>query len=311
MRRSLLFGLLGLSLGFGFASALHAQPHHNRPNHSQPPYNCLTREVWSPEKQAWCDRAQALQNATYILPEVGPVQLESGRHVSPAGWVTRVGNAIAFGDLEGDRTEEAVVVLNQARSGVRQDYLALMRLVDGSWQHIDTQAIDPANQVRAVAIADRQVRVTLNQPKQATQFFAVTEDRLVSQSAAVDPINAPFSRERSDYTAVNLEDLAERATLEGRDPRAIALAALGLSVEEAEGRFEQIARFRAENSGRFVVYLTQLYLPDDSVRHTRYRIEFEPVNTARESRWRLTWAGRQQICQAGRGSQTWTVDLCQ
>ncbi|AFY67785.1 hypothetical protein [Geitlerinema sp. PCC 7407] len=311
MRQSLLYGLLGLSMGLGFASALHAQSASPEPSRAQPPYNCRTREVWSPEKRAWCDRAQALQNATYVLPEVGPVQLTAGQHVTPAGWVTSLGDAIAFGDVDGDRAEEAVVVLKQTRSGVAQDYLALMRWADGTWQNIDIQAIDPASQVRTVAIADRQVQITLNQPKQATQFFAVTEDKLVAQNAAVDPIDAPFSRERIDYAAVDLDELAERATLTGSDPRAIALAALGMPIEEAEGRFEQIARFRAESSGRFVVYLTQLYLLDDSVRHARYRIEFEPVDTARESRWRLTWAGRQQICQPGRGSQTWTVDFCQ
>lgn len=311
MRQSLLYGLLGLSIGFGFASALQAQPADLGPSRGQPPYNCRTREVWSPEKQAWCDRAQALQNATYVLPETGPVQLTSGRHVTPDGWVTRTSGAIAFGDVDGDRAEEAVVVLRQTRSGVTQDYLALMREADGTWQNIDIQALDPASQVRAVAIGDRQIQVTLNQPKQATQVFGVAEDQLVAQSAAADPVDAPFSRERIDYAAVDLDKLAERATLTGSDPRAIALKALGMPIEEAEGRFEQIARFRAESSGRFVVYLTQLYLLDDSVRHARYRIEFEPVDTARESRWRLTWAGRQQICQPGRGSQTWTVDFCQ
>jgi hypothetical protein len=69
-------------------------------------YNCLTREVFTPEKQVWCDRWQTLQEATYLVP-IGPetdpayatVTLSYGRHeavngqlfvelVNQEGWIT-------------------------------------------------------------------------------------------------------------------------------------------------------------------------------------------------------------------------------
>jgi hypothetical protein len=31
-------------------------------------YNCLTREVFTPKRQAWRDRQQTSQNTTYIVP---------------------------------------------------------------------------------------------------------------------------------------------------------------------------------------------------------------------------------------------------
>ncbi|MCL6435846.1 MAG: hypothetical protein K6T90_16870 [Leptolyngbyaceae cyanobacterium HOT.MB2.61] len=31
-------------------------------------YNCLTREVFTPKRQAWRDRRQTSQNTTYIVP---------------------------------------------------------------------------------------------------------------------------------------------------------------------------------------------------------------------------------------------------
>ncbi|HEY9660036.1 MAG TPA: hypothetical protein V6C65_16385, partial [Allocoleopsis sp.] len=43
-------------------------------------YNCLTREVWRPEKQAWCDKVQQLQNATFAIPNYGTVTLTNGQY---------------------------------------------------------------------------------------------------------------------------------------------------------------------------------------------------------------------------------------
>jgi len=47
---SLGLGLISLR---GFATA---QAQSSAIAQAKPPYNCLTREVWSAEKKAWCDR---------------------------------------------------------------------------------------------------------------------------------------------------------------------------------------------------------------------------------------------------------------
>ena len=51
--------LLAMSLGLGLISLrgfATAQAQSSAIAQAKPPYNCLTREVWSAEKKAWCDR---------------------------------------------------------------------------------------------------------------------------------------------------------------------------------------------------------------------------------------------------------------
>jgi len=47
---------------------------------SNPWHNCLTREVWTVDKQAWCSSLKQLQNATYQVPNVGTVTLVNGKY---------------------------------------------------------------------------------------------------------------------------------------------------------------------------------------------------------------------------------------
>ncbi|MFB2839297.1 hypothetical protein [Floridanema evergladense] len=88
-------------------------------------YNCRTREVFTPEKQAWCDRLFKLQNATYKVPknlnsnpEYITVTLKNGRYqrqdnrfivelVNQRGWLT-------FGDINNDGKEDAAVIFGVA-----------------------------------------------------------------------------------------------------------------------------------------------------------------------------------------------------
>lgn len=57
-------GLLGLGLGFVTMGSAIATP-------SQAPYNCFTREVWSPEKQAWCQANAPVFNPVEAVVEPG------------------------------------------------------------------------------------------------------------------------------------------------------------------------------------------------------------------------------------------------
>lgn len=78
-------------------------------------HNCLTREVWSPEKQVWCRQVDIVQNLTYDLPQFGTVALNRGQYEQSAPDVLRVTllkrpYTIAFGNLE-DGTAVAAVML--------------------------------------------------------------------------------------------------------------------------------------------------------------------------------------------------------
>jgi hypothetical protein len=88
-------------------------------------YNCLTREVWTPEKKAWCDRWKTLKNATYLVPasltpnaELMQVTLKNGRYQRQDGkfFVELVNekNWLTFGDLNGDGKQDAAVIFGVA-----------------------------------------------------------------------------------------------------------------------------------------------------------------------------------------------------
>jgi uncharacterized lipoprotein YbaY len=113
-------------------------------------YNCLTREVFTPAKQAWCDRWQTLQNATYIVP-VGDLEnpgyitvtLANGEYQDPAGRVivTLVNepNWLAFGDLDGNGKDDAAVILGvqQAGGATLATYVTAVMDIDGAAQALN------------------------------------------------------------------------------------------------------------------------------------------------------------------------------
>lgn len=88
-------------------------------------YNCLTREVFTPEKQIWCDRWESLQSGTYIVavgdpeaPQYTAVTLTRGEYQAADGslYVTLVNEPgwLAFGDLDGSGRTDAAVILGVA-----------------------------------------------------------------------------------------------------------------------------------------------------------------------------------------------------
>jgi hypothetical protein len=111
---------------------------------------------------------------------------------------------------------------------------------------------------------------------------------------------------RQEYEAINLKKLPVGTSLIGSNPQAIAIAVFGMK-EPIEGKFRQTVELSQASNRRAVVILTQLGLPDDSVRGLRYRLEFQREGT---SRWRMIWAGRQQSCRPGRGHQDWRRTPC-
>ncbi|OKH25116.1 hypothetical protein NIES1031_14560 [Chroogloeocystis siderophila 5.2 s.c.1] len=133
-----------------------------------------------------------------------------------------------------------------------------------------------------------------------TQTYTISGNNLTLVSECLTATN-----ERDSYSAINLEQINSELT--GSNPREIAIAAFGIQ-EPQEGNFQQTVSVDDRNPQQVVVTMTQNNLPDDSVQDVRYRVEFEPV--ANQSQWRMVWAGRQQRCRQGRGSQNWTTEAC-
>ncbi|MGL4883145.1 MAG: hypothetical protein ACRC8K_19110, partial [Waterburya sp.] len=107
----------------------------------------------------------------------------------------------------------------------------------------------------------------------------------------------------------NIELITNNPSPIGRDPKAIALAAIGLT-ETVESEQQQVELdYPRENLA--TVTITQTNLSDDSLAAIRYLVEFAPYGDADGKQWQVIWAGQQFKCQANRGHQDWNKKLCQ
>lgn len=138
---------------------------------------------------------------------------------------------------------------------------------------------------------------------QASSQQSAAEEQTASNSEA-EP-NQPEAESKNEFRVV------ENITLEpGADPMAMVFADRA-PLEEPVGS-EQI-RLNYPAPDKAVVVVTKTGLADDSVASTRTRYEFAPAEGATEStkQWQLVQVTEQNKCQANRGSQDWTGDLCQ
>ena len=144
---------LSLGLGLGLAGLGLGLAATGRPAVAQigPEWhNCLTREVFTPAKRAWCNRWEALQNGTYIVPTTGPqdsvyttVTLTNGQYEAEGDLVVALANEpgwIAFGDLNGDGKEDAAVILGviPADGTVLSTHVAVVMDIDGAAQALNS-----------------------------------------------------------------------------------------------------------------------------------------------------------------------------
>ncbi|MGD1918984.1 MAG: WD40 repeat domain-containing protein [Pleurocapsa sp.] len=94
----------------------------------------------------------------------------------------------------------------------------------------------------------------------------------------------------------------------GKDPQAIALAALGLTeIVESEKEAVEI-NYLQDNLA--VVDITQTNLPDDSIAGIRYKVKFAPYGDFEQKLWQVVWVGQQFQCYRDRGHQNWSKDFC-
>lgn len=195
-----LAGLIGLksaaqalpSVNLTLESAI-AQSTFQTPSHSDSQsewYNCLTREVWSPEKQTWCDKVKQLQNAVYTIPNYGTITLTNGQYENTeqrfrVSLINKQG-LIAFGDVNGDGAEDAAVMLdvNSGGSGMFV-YLTVVPNVG--------QVSQPLKPLESVLLGDR---VTLNSLSIADQAITLN---MVTQGPN-DPMCCPTQEVTRLYT---------------------------------------------------------------------------------------------------------------
>ena len=129
-------------------------------------YNCLTREVWAPEKQAWCGKLAKLQTLEYSLPNYGTIPLAAGAYENvdqrfKVSLVNQLG-LIGLGDLNGDGTEDAVVLMAVNSGGSGQFvYLVPVLNVDGGPQPLEGVFLGDHLNLTSLAIRNQQITLDL------------------------------------------------------------------------------------------------------------------------------------------------------
>jgi uncharacterized lipoprotein YbaY len=180
-------------LGQGVAGAL---PNATLAQAGEEWYNCMTREVFTPEKQTWCDRLNIALNASYSVPtlgdqpQVGVITFENGRFEDPNrrlnAVLSRQQGQVAFGDLDGNGQQDAVMIMavNTGGSGIFV-YLAPLLNLDGAIESPMLAGLGDRVKINSVRILeDGLIGVNLiiqgpNDPQccptqEVTQFYRVS-----------------------------------------------------------------------------------------------------------------------------------------
>ena len=109
----------------------------------------------------------------------------------------------------------------------------------------------------------------------------------------------------NSYQPINLAEV--NGALTGDDPEAMTLNLFG-NKETVEGNFSQEMKVIKQQGFEKIIVLTQMNLPDDSVRGIRYRLQFEFEQST--GKWRLQEVGRQQSCYRSDNPNDWTIEPC-
>lgn len=129
-----------------------------------------------------------------------------------------------------------------------------------------------------------------------------------SSEGAAPPRKPPsIAAQRSAYSVILLSSL--KGSLASGDPSQLPLIVLNSNF----GKQERLPKIEIDRSKptQIVAWATYLGLEDDSVKDIRYRIEMIPSDSLCTcQRWKISWIGRQYRCQAGRGAQDWSAQLC-
>ncbi len=169
-------------------------------------HNCLTNEVFTPEKQAWCDRWQTMQNGTFMVPvgssetpEYATITLENGEYQDPDGRFAVVlanePNWMAFGDIDGDGKEDAAVIFGVVPGDgtALTTHLAAMMDIDTASQALAPVALGERILLNGpITIANQRITVPqLTQTEVINRAFVVEGSTLSELAQLPSPERVP------------------------------------------------------------------------------------------------------------------------
>jgi uncharacterized lipoprotein YbaY len=163
-------------------------------------YDCRSQERFSPEKQAWCDNWQALQQASLIVPtslEEEPVfitiPLADGQYEQSDGslqvLLVNEQNWLTFGDIDGDGLDDAATIFGVVPDGETvETYLAVVLDVQGKAQALEPVRLGERILLNGpIAMAENQLRVP-----QLTQTMVINRDFYVEGNALAELAQFPL-----------------------------------------------------------------------------------------------------------------------
>jgi uncharacterized lipoprotein YbaY len=288
------FGLV-LSIGLAGLGAVNTSQRAIAQSSAPTPewYNCLTLEVWTPEKQAWCDKLATMQQAEYPIPNFGSVTLTNGVYEStdPRFRVVLANQEglIQFADVNGDGNEDAVGFLNVNSGGSGQFvYLATVLNINETPQSLVPVFLGDRVQIQSLAVQDSQLVVDLitqgpNEPlccptQPASRTYAVLP-ALVQVGGeppldAPEPVRASADTSDSENSTPAMTHSIVQGTVTYRQrialpPTAVVEVAL-LDVSRADTAAETLAKQTIALDGRQVPVAFALPYDDRLIdpRHT-------------------------------------------
>lgn len=221
-------GLLGLGLGLGalgFGQPALAQM-------GPEWHNCLTREVFTPEKQAWCDRWETLQNGTYLVPTTGlqdsmytTVTLTNGQSGAEGEQVVALANEpgwLAFGDINGDGKDDAAVIMGVIPEDgtALATYVAAVTDIDGTPQALNPVLLGERMMLNGpMTIANQRIQVPqLTQTEVINRAF-VTDGSTLSELAQLPtPERVPGGVPDGTFVFTNTSTYAVRVFTQNSQP---------------------------------------------------------------------------------------------
>ncbi|HEX9014803.1 MAG TPA: hypothetical protein VF960_02240, partial [Chloroflexota bacterium] len=178
------------------ATACGAQSAASAPRSSGPEATAVAVEAAQAKEQRIALAEEVVRNGKYELPGIGSFQLKDGnyqeRYGDGATQVKRVGVvAVAFGDLDGDKVEDAAVVLWANTGGTGTFiYLAPVLNRDGKGEQAGAELLGDRVEIKSLAVVSGRVRVELltqgapdpmvSPSLQAAREYALRDGKLVS-----------------------------------------------------------------------------------------------------------------------------------
>ena len=117
---------------------------------------------------------EILRNGTYHIPDLGSVTLTNGTYQEESVSVT-MSNLFAFGDLNGDRLDDAAILIQVNQNSGTFAYLAAVIAQDSDFENVDTLFVCDWQEVNAVSLNAGQISVEMVKPNALKLLCCPTE----------------------------------------------------------------------------------------------------------------------------------------